>query len=219
MDSKLMKKKIAGIALVGLFIFGMQSIAVAQGRGGGGRGGNSGAGGAGRGAGGGGGGGIGRPDGIGVDRGIGTSSERSRGRAEEGRGTASERSRGRSDEGLERARAARDNNSRRAAEELREHPGIAAHLNTAPGRLRDEYQAALATNPDLKFGQFVAATVLARNLGDRNPAITRNAILAGLANDKSLGRTLRDLGINEREAKEAERQANREIKESKKRSS
>ncbi|HZH29802.1 MAG TPA: hypothetical protein VEY11_03490 [Pyrinomonadaceae bacterium] len=215
MNSKLMKK-IAGMALACLFVFGMQSIAVAQGRGGGGRGaGNSGAGGAGRG----GGGGIGRPDGVGVDRGIGTSSDRSRGRADEGRGTASERSRGRSDEGLERARAARDNNSRRAAEELREHPGIATHLNTAPGRLRDEYQAALATNPDLKFGQFVAATVLARNLGDRNPAITRSAILEGLANDKSIGRTLRDLGINERQAREAERQANRELKESKKRSS
>ena len=214
MNSKL-KKKIAGMALAGLFVFGMQSIAVAQGRGGGGgRGaGNSGAGGAGRG------GGIGRPDGVGVDRGIGTSSERSRGRADEGRGTASERSRGRSDEGLARARAARDNNSRRAMEELREHPGIATHLNTPPGRLRDEYQVALATNPDLKFGQFVAATVLARNLGDGNPAITRSAILEGLANNKSLGRTLRDLGINEREAREAERRANREIKESKKRSS
>jgi hypothetical protein len=216
MNSKLMKK-IAGMALAGLFVFGLQSIAVAQGRGGGGGGrgaGNSGAGGAGRG-----GGGIGRPDGVGVDRGIGTSSDRSRGRADEGRGTASERSRGRSDEGLERARAARDNNSRRATEELREHPGIATHLNTPPGRLRDEYQAALATNPDLKFGQFVAATVLARNLGDRNPAITRSAILEGLANDQSIGRTLRDLGINEREAREAERQADREIKESKKRSS
>ena len=216
MNSRL-TKKVAGIALACLFVFGMQSLAAAQGRGGGGggRGGSSGAGGAGRG----GGGGIGRPDGVGVDRGIGTSSDRSRGRADEGRGTASERSRGRSDEGLARARAARENNSRRADEELREHPGIAARLNTPPGRLRDEYQAALAANPDLKFGQFVAATVLARNLGDRNPAITRSAILAGLANDKSIGRTLRDLGINEREAKEAEREANREIKESKKRSS
>ena len=213
MNSRL-TKKVAGLALACLFVFGMQSLAAAQGRGGG-RGGSSGAGGAGRG----GGGGIGRPDGVGVDRGIGTSSDRSRGRADEGRGTASERSRSRSDEGLDRARAARANNSRRADEELREHPGIATRLNTPPGRLRDEYQAALAANPNLKFGQFVAATVLARNLGDRNPAITRSAILAGLANDKSIGRTLRDLGINERVAKEAEREANREIKESKKRSS
>jgi hypothetical protein len=215
----MLTKKVAGIALACLFVFGMQSLAAAQGRGGGGgggRGGSSGAGGAGRG---GGGGGIGRPDGVGVDRGIGTSSDRSRGRADEGRGTASERSRGRSDEGLDRARASRENNSRRADEELREHPGIAARLNAPPGRLRDEYQAALAANPELKFGQFVAATVLARNLGDRNPAITRSAILAGLANDKSIGRTLRDLGINEREAKEAEREAKREIKEGKKRSS
>jgi hypothetical protein len=212
MNSKL--KKIAGVALACLFVFGMQSIADAQGRGGGGGRGNSGAG---RGGAGSGGGGIGRSGG-GVDHGIGTSSDRSGGRADEGRGTASERSRGRSDEGLERARAARDNNIRRASEELNEHPGIARSLHTPPGRLRDEYQTALATNPDLKFGQFVAATVLARNLGDRNPSITREAILAGLADDKSIGRTLRDLGVNEREAKEAERRAEREIKESKKRS-
>ncbi len=94
---------------------------------------------------------------------------------------------------------------------------MAERLNTAPGRLRDEYQAALTTNPDLKFGQFVAATVLGRNLGTRNPAVTRSAILAGLANDQSIGQTLRSLGVSEREAKEAERRAAREIKESKRR--
>ena len=197
--------KLAGCALAALLVLGLQTVAAGQGRGGGRGGGGSNPG---RGGGGGG----------GVDRGIGTSSEKSRGRSDEGRGTASERSRGRSDAAMERARAARDN-SRRAEEELREHPGIARHLNTPPGRLRDEYQAALAANPDLKFGQFVAATVLGRNLGARNPAVTRDAILDGLAHDQSIGRTLRALGVGEREAKEAERQAEREIKESKKRSS
>ena len=204
--------KLSSFALAAVFVLGIQTVADAQGRGGG-------HGGGGRGGGGGGGiGNSGRGGGGGVDHGIGTSSEKSRGRADEGRGRASENSRGRSDAALERARAARDN-SRRAEEELREHPGIASHLNTPPGRLRDEYQAALATNPDLKFGQFVAATVLGRNLGARNPAITRDAILDGLAHDQSIGRTLRELGVGEREAKEAERQAEREIKESKKRSS
>ena len=187
------KANLAGFAFAALLIFGMQTAAAAQGRGGGGggRGGGGGVGNSGRGGGG------------GVDRGIGTSSERSGGR---------------SDAGLERARAARDNNNRRAEEELREHPGIAERLNTPPGRLRDEYQAALITNPDLKFGQFVAATMLGRNLGARNPAVTRDAILEGLTRDRSIGRTLRDLGVGEREAKEAERRAEREIKESKKRS-
>jgi len=202
--------KLAGFALAAILVLGIHTMAAAQGRGGGGggRGGGGGIGNSGRGSGGGG----------GVDHGIGTSSENSRGRSDEGRGTASERSRERSDAALERARAARDNR-RRAEEELREHPGIARHLSTPPGRLRDEYQAALTTNPDLKFGQFVAATVLGRNLGARNSAVTRDAILDGLAHDQSIGRTLRDLGVGEREAKEAERQAEREIKQSKKRSS
>jgi hypothetical protein len=69
-------------------------------------------------------------------------------------------------------------------------------------------------NPNLKFGQFVAATRLAQNLGRRFPNITRNAILAGLANGKSIGNTLQDLGLSRRETKEAKNQAEREIKHS-----
>ena len=203
-------KKLAGLALACLFVVGAQTLASAQGRGRGG-GGNPNAGGVGRG-----GGNPGRPEGVGVDRGIGTSSERSGGRADEGRATASERSRGRSDAGLERARLRREN-GRRADEELRERPGVAEHLNTPPGRLREEYEAALALDPDLKFGQFVAANVLARNLGQRNPAITTEAILAGLRDGDSIGRTLQNLGLSSRAAKDAERQAEREIDEARRR--
>ena len=201
--------KFAGIALACLFILGMQTIASAQGRGRGG-----------------GGGGGGRPAGVGggpssgspgVDRGLGTASERSRGRSDRGLETASEKSGGRSDEGLNRARHAREN-SRRADEEIREHPGIARRLNTSHDELRSRYETALLTNPDLKFGQFVAANMLGRNLSRRNPSITTEAILAGLADGKSIGRTLQDLGLSSREAKDAERKAERELKEIKKRS-
>ena len=207
-------KKFAGIALACLFIAGTQTIAAAQGRGRGG-------------GGGGGGNGGGRPAGVGggpasgsmgVDRGLGTASDRSRGRSDRGLATASDRSNGRSDEGLNRARLARENNSRRAEKELREHPGLARVLHTTGRDLRSQYEAALLTNPDLKFGQFVAASRLGRNLGRRNPSITTAAILDGLADGKSIGRTLQDLGLSSREAKEAERQAEQEIKESRKRS-
>lgn len=207
--SHTLSRKLAGLALACLFVLGAHAAASAQGRSGGapGRGGSPGNSGGG-----------GRPAGVGVDRGIGTSSDRSGGRADDGRGTASENSRGRSDAGLERARLQREN-SRRADEELRDHPGIAARLETPPGRLRDEYEAALATNPELKFGQFVAANVLARNLGARNPSITTAAILAGLSGGDSIGRTLQNLGLSSREAKDAEKQAKREIEESRKRRS
>jgi len=202
---------VAGMAIVCLLVLGMPVGASAQGRGRGGGGGNAGdGGGGGRGIGGG-------NSGMGgVDRGIGTSSERSNGRADKGRGRASDNSGGRSDEGSERASLAREN-SRRADEDLDRHPGIARGLNMSANQLRDGYQLALQTNPNLKFGQFVAATRLSQNLGRRYPNINRDAILAGLASGRSIGQTLRDLGLGSNEAKEAEKRARRELEENRRR--
>lgn len=196
---------LASVALACFFILGAQTTAFAQGRGRGG-------GGSGRPAGVGNPGMGGRPSGSpGVERGLGTASERSGGRSDRGLGRASERSDGRSDDGLNRARA-RSENGRRTDEELRRNPGIANGLNTNQSELRNRYEAALVTNPNLKFGQFVAANMLARNLGRRNSNITTDAILQGLASGKSIGRTLQDLGLSSREAREAERNANREMR-------
>jgi hypothetical protein len=157
-----------------------------------------------------------QPGGIGVDRGINTSSDRSNGRADTGRGTASDRSNGRSDAGLERARLQRDN-AQHANEELKNHPQMAARLNTTANDLRNGYQAALTTNPKLTFGQYVAATRLGANLGGRRPNVTTNAILVALANGKSIGRALQDLGLSEQQANDAKKRAEREIKEAKRR--
>ena len=157
----------------------------------------------------------GPPSGVGVDRGLGTSSVNSGGRADTGRGNASEKSGGRSDAGLEHARLASDN-MRRADDELRRYPRLpsAVHLNA--NDLRSGYQAALATNPNLKFGNYVAATRLAQNLGSRHPGITRNAILNGLASGRSIGQTLRDLGLSERDESDARKRVDLEIKKAKK---
>jgi hypothetical protein len=171
----------------------------------------------GRGSGGGGGSSAGGPPpGAGVDRGMGRSSDSSNGRADVGRGNASDRSNGRSDAGLDRARIASDN-LRIADNDLRRHPNLANDLHMNANDLRAGYQAALATNPNLTFGNYVAATRLARNLGSRNPAITRSSILAGLAQGDSLGRTLRNLGMGKDEANAAVKRAERELKESKRR--
>jgi hypothetical protein len=195
------------LGLLSLFIFGvcMNADAQGRGRGGGGGGGRSMGGGSGMG---------GRGMG-GVDGGLGRASERSNGRSDRGLGTASDRSNGRSDAGLDRARAA-DENSRQADKELRDHPGLAKGMNMSANQLRDGYQGALAKNPDLKFGQYVAANRIAKNLGDRNPNITSDAILQGVAGGRSIGQSLQDLGLNSKDAKEAEKAADREIKESKK---
>ncbi len=187
-------RTIARLGLALLLIAGVQVMASAQGRG--------------RGVGG------GPPSGVGVGRGIGTSSDRSAGRADSGRSTASDRSSGRSDAGLDRARLQRQN-SQQADDELRDHPGMAANLHTTANNLRSGYQAALAANPNLKFGQYVAARRLAGNLGARNPNITTNAILAGLAAGESIGQTLQNLGLSKQEAKDAQRRAEEDIKKAK----
>jgi hypothetical protein len=204
----------AGMALACLLVMGMSAGAYGQGRGRGGGGGNAGGGGRGMGSSGGGNSGIGRSNsGGGVDRGINTSSDRSNGRADNGRATASTKSGGRSDEGLNRARE----NSRRADEDLGRYPGLPRRLNMSANQLRDDYNAALLSNPELKFGQFVAATRLSQNLGRRYPNVTRDAILMGLADDRSIGQTLRELGLGSSEAKEAEKRAKREIEDSRRR--
>ena len=197
-----MKYKMARtvVTIVVAVVFGVALVAsaAAQGRG---RGGGSGGG---RGS------GIGQPSGVGVDRGLGRSSDASNGRADTGRDNASVRSNGRSEAGLDRARIARENLSD-ANRDLGRHPGITNVVHTNANNLRSQYQAALVNNPNLKFGQFVAATRLAQNLGGRHPNITRASILAGLASGRSIGQTLQDLGLSSHEAKAAKKQVEKEI--------
>lgn len=153
----------------------------------------------------------GPPPGAGVDRGLGNASDRSGGRSDDGLGNASTRSNGRSDDGLDRARRA-SSNLRHADDDLQDHPNLPNALHTNANDLRSGYQAALATNPDLTFGNYVAATRLGQNLNARFPNVTRDAILNGLASGRSLGQTLQDLGLSSDESKEAKKQAEREIK-------
>jgi hypothetical protein len=159
--------------------------------------------------------GMGQPTGVGVERGLGRSGDASDGRADVGRRNASDRSNGRSDAGLERARVASENLGN-ADRELRRHPGVANALRVNANDLRAGYRAALLQNPNLTFGQYVAATRLAQNLGGRYPGITRNAILAGLADGRSIGQTLQNLGLSSREAKDAKKRAEAEIERSRK---
>ena len=188
-------------AVLCLLILGLATSLSAQGKGhGGGNGGGR---------------GSGPPSGTGVDRGLGNASDRSGGRSDDGLANASTHSNGRSDDGLDRARRAQDN-LRRADNDLNDHPGVPQTLHVSANSLRSSYQAALATNPDLTFGHYVAATRLAQNLGTRFPNITRDNILAGLASGQSLGRTLQDLGLTSQESKDARKQVDEEIKQAKK---
>ncbi len=90
--------------------------------------------------------------------------------------------------------------------------GIAEKLNTTPQALQSAYQAALAANPKLTRGQFIAANVLAHNLGTKDPNITTQAILDGLKSGKSIGQTLHSLGLSDKDADQAQDKANSEIR-------
>jgi hypothetical protein len=197
------------LVLVSLVVLTLATGVFAQGRG---RGGGVGGG---RGSGGGAGSSGGPPPGAGVDRGLGNASSRSGGRSDDGLSNASTKSNGRSDDGLDRARRA-SSNLRHADDDLRDHPNLPHALHTNANDLRSGFQAALKTNPDLTFGNFVAATRLGQNLHSRFPNITRDAILNGLASGRSLGQTLQDLGLSSDEAKAARKRAETEIKEARK---
>lgn len=183
--------------ILSVLVLVLATGAFAQGKGGGGGGG--------RGSGG------GPPAGTGVERGQGNASSRSGGHSDDGLSNASTKSNGRSDDGLDRARRA-SSNMRKADNDLNDHPGVPRALHTNANDLRAGYQSALATNPDLTFGNYVSATRLGQNLNRRFPNVTRDAILGGLASGRSLGQTLQDLGLNNDESKAARKQADAEIK-------
>ena len=106
---------------------------------------------------------------------------------------------------------------RQKAANLKAFRGIAAKLNTTPAALQNAFENARAANPKLSRGNFIAANVLADNLGARYPGITTHAILSGLQSGKSVGQTLQGLGLSAAEAKQARRAANRDTKDADKR--
>ncbi len=98
------------------------------------------------------------------------------------------------------------------AHAVKSFKGVASKLGTTPQALEDAYEAAKQANPKLTRGQFVAANMLAHNLGDKNASITTQAILDGLKSGNSIGKTLQNLGLSADQAKEAERTADRDAK-------
>jgi hypothetical protein len=91
--------------------------------------------------------------------------------------------------------------------------GVAGKLGTTPEALQTSYVTAQEANPKLTRGQFVAANILAKNLGSKNSAITTQALLSGLQGGKSIGQTLQSLGLSSKEARDAQRQAARDARE------
>jgi hypothetical protein len=101
---------------------------------------------------------------------------------------------------------------RQRAANLKAFRGVAVKLNTTPVALQNAFENARAANPKLSRGNFIAANVLADNLGARHPNITALAILSSLQNGRNMGQTLQSLGLSGAEAKQARRAADRDKK-------
>jgi len=101
---------------------------------------------------------------------------------------------------------------RQKAGNLKAFRGVAAKLNTTPAALQNAFEVARAGNPKLSRGNFIAANMLADNLGAQHPNITTRAILSGLQSGQSIGQTLQRLGLSANEAKQARKLADRQTK-------
>jgi hypothetical protein len=91
--------------------------------------------------------------------------------------------------------------------------GVATKLGTTPEAMETAYATAKQADPKLTRGHFIAANMIAKNLGAKNPAVTTQAILSGLQSGKSIGQTLESLGVSSAESHEVQRAAAREAKE------
>ena len=102
--------------------------------------------------------------------------------------------------------------SSRTSPKVTSFRGIASKLNTTPEALETANKSAVAANRKLTRGQFIAANVLAQNLGSKDPSITTQAILDGLKSGKSMGKTLQSLGLSAKDSDKAQDEANSEIR-------
>ena len=89
--------------------------------------------------------------------------------------------------------------------------GIAAKLGTTPQALAQAFEAARQQDPTLKHKDFMAANILAHDLGGAHPKVTTQALLAGLKAGKTLRQTLVTLGLTADDAKAAAKAANAEV--------
>lgn len=78
--------------------------------------------------------------------------------------------------------------------------GLSKQTGISQDNLRSRFEAERALNPDLTYGQFVAAHMIARNNGN-NKNISTDGILEGLRNGDSIGRSLHRAGLSNSQIK------------------
>jgi hypothetical protein len=78
------------------------------------------------------------------------------------------------------------------------YEGLSRALGTPASDLKGQYEEALLANPNLTYGQWVAATMI----GTKAPiGVTTEQILDGLREGRTIGETLREAGVGKEEIK------------------
>ena len=154
-----------------------------------------------------------------VNQGSSSASSHSKGKQDDGTNTASGKSKSNGGDVTEHGKSEKekkDHALKNAPDdnELNRYRGISKKLGTTPEELRARYIDAATRNPNLKFGEFVSANVVADNLRGRYPGVSTSAILTGMQNGDSLGQTLKNLKVPLETAKQAEKEAKQRIKDS-----
>jgi hypothetical protein len=77
------------------------------------------------------------------------------------------------------------------------YEGLSRKMGMSSQSLRKWYESERALNPNLTYGQFVAANMIARN----HDGISAQTILNGLGSGRSIGQVLQDQGWNQKRIK------------------
>jgi hypothetical protein len=100
----------------------------------------------------------------------------------------------------------RKSGEQQALKDSQTNSGSFKMLEDKTGKSSDELKAMYAASGARNYGQFVSAVVVSKNLG-----LDTTAVLDGLKT-KSLGETLKDMGVSETQAKAEVKKAEAEVK-------
>jgi hypothetical protein len=99
------------------------------------------------------------------------------------------------------------NNNRGNAQNNR-YEGLSRKTGMSSQSLRKWYESERELNPNLTYGQFVAANMIAGN----HKGISAQSILNGLGNGSSIGQVLQDQGWNENQIRSERKRIKKNVK-------
>ncbi len=105
----------------------------------------------------------------------------------------------------------RDNRGDRLEGKSNRFRGLSKKIGMSPEDAQDWYERERDLNPNLTYGQFVAANMIARRNNSRYSNITTEAILDRLRDGDNFGQAVKDLGLKGSRYEDERRRIRREI--------